>query len=469
DLAEALRLDPHYADTAFMLGSAELAADVAAGRGHLVDAEHWDALRFRPDPRINAIVREVSNEGGHDVTLVDAALSMGSDPASTAAPAGRGLFLEHVHFDWDGNFMLARSIADAAGGIIRVEGGDPSPGLDSQGCAAALAYTPHERISVLQKIATIVQNPPFTNQLTYCEDCARLERDLARARADAADPDQLKRAKAAADAAVAADPASADLAKIGEGVDDDLGDLEGALGEARRAEELEPWSYALPTDEAIKLSRLERYAEAEEVLKFTAALCNPRDLAAMAPAFADFYTRTRRLQDGIRYLDIELLGAPSDKGLRLLRARLYRLSGDSASAEREYRAVLAMDPSDQPALESLVGLLGESGRIDDAQEASLSSLDRQPANLANNLRSAIIYDTRHDDARSSACLLAAEKSGPVTSAVEFRLAQQLFRLQRFDETLSHLALARRVSVYEGDSSATSSLTRSIDSLWTQLH
>jgi predicted Zn-dependent protease len=160
---------------------------------------------------------------------------------------------------------------------------------------------------------------------------------------------------------------------------------------------------------------------------------------------------------------------PNDKTLRLLRARLHRISGDGASAEREYREVLASDPTDQAALESLVSLLGESGRAGAADEASLSALDRQPTNLANNLRMAIVYDTHHDDARSAACLLAAERSGPVTSAVEFHLAQQLFRLQRIDETLSHLAEARRISLYEGDLSATASITHSIDSLWSQLH
>jgi tetratricopeptide (TPR) repeat protein len=471
DLVEALRLDPHYADTAFMLGIAELGAgDTAAARAHLVDAEHWDALRFRPDPRINAIVREVSRESEYDVTLVDAALAMGSDPGSTGEPAGRGLFFEHVHLDWAGNYALARSIAETTDAIYRLSGRNPSPWLDSQGCASALAYSPHERLTVLQKIATIVQNPPFTNQILYSEDCARLERDLGSAGADAADPEKLRLSDEMVKAAVAADSSNPDLAKMAEGIDDDLGDLAGALAQARRAEELEPWNYALFADEAIKLSRLGRFDEAEQLLNKTAAKCSPRDLAAMAPAFADFYTRTKRLQDGIRYMDGAILRTPADNSIRIIRARLYRLSGDSNAAEREYRGVLALDPSSQPALEALVNLLGESGRTEDAEVASLSALGRQPTNLANNLRSAIIHDTSHDDALSAECLLAAEKSGPVTAAVELRLAQQLYRLGRLDDTLSHLALARRITVYEGGGPREiSTISRSINNVWSQLH
>jgi tetratricopeptide (TPR) repeat protein len=470
DLAEALRIDPQYADTAFMLGSIELSSgDVAGARRHLVDAAHWDALRFRPDPRINEIIREVATGGGGSVRLLDAALQMGSDPASGARPAGRELFFEHVHFDWDGNFELARSMAEASEEALYGARKGAHRWLDSGACAAALAYTAHERQNVLQKIATIIQNPPFTNQLTYCDDEARLARELALAKADREDPGKLGQAKAAVDAASAADAGNADLAKIGEEIDDDLGDIAGALEQARRAEDLQPRSFALATDEAIKLSRLGRYGEAEGLLRRTAATCAPRDVAAMAPAFADLFTRTKRLADGTRYLDGQIARRPNDESLRLLRGRLLGLAGDRAGAEGEYRRVLVSDPASQAALEALVGLLGETGRTDAAQTECLDVADRQPRNLANNLRAAIIYDTRGDEAHAVQCLLAAERSGPVTAAVELQLARKLFGLHRLDETLTHLAEARRISLHEGDPAATAAISRAIDSLWSQLH
>ena len=469
DLAEALRIDPQYADTAFLLGSLEIeSGNGEAARRHLVDAEHWDALRFRPDPRINEIIRGVARGSDARVSLLDVAMLMGSDPESSVAPAGRGLFFEHVHFDWDGNYMLGRLLAEASDAAL-FGGGSSAPGwLDSAGCAAALAYTAHERLQVLERIGTIVRNPPFTNQLTYFEDEARLSHAVDAAKADAVDPENLRRAKETVQAACARDPENAGLAKIEEDIDDDMGDLAGALAQARRARGLQPDNFALAVDEAIKLSRLGRFGEAEALLRSTSASCPPRDRAAMAPAYADFYTRTRRFEEGRRYLDGEILGRPADESLRLLRGRLAGLAGDSSSAEREFRAILAADPGNQAALEELVSLLDAHGQPAAEQRESLAASERQPRNLANNLRAAIIYDSNGDDAQAIRCLLAAEHSGPVTSGVELQLARKLFKLERLDEALTHLGEAERISLYEGNPAATDSIRRAIESILAQL-
>jgi hypothetical protein len=57
----------------------------------------------------------------------------------------------------------------------------------------------------------------------------------------------------------------------------------------------------------------------------------------------------------------------------------------------------------------------------------------------------------------------------VTAAVELQLARKLFGLHRLDETLTHLAEARRISLYEGDPAATASISHAVEGLWSQLH
>jgi tetratricopeptide (TPR) repeat protein len=469
DLREALRIDPQFADTLFMLGALELqAGDTAAARAKFVEAEHWDALRFRPDPRINDVIRQVAGGSPATVSLLDAANLMGSDPASNAPPAGREFLFEHVHFDWEGNFQLARSLAAAAEGALFGDQRSNLPWLDSPGCAAALGYTAHERLSVLQKISTITQSPPFTNQLTYPEDGARMARDIVRAQADSADPGKLQLAREVVMAAAANDPANPDLAKIEEGIDDDTGDVAGALAQARRAAQLQPGSFALATDEAIKLSRLGRYAEAEKLLKQTALTCTPRDRAAMAPAFADLFTRMKRFDDGRRYFDEAISRRSADVSLRLIRGRLARLAGDNGAAEQEFREILAGDPANHNALEALVTLLNEAGRTADAEKATLAAADHQPGNQANNLRAAIASEAHGDDAQAIRFLIAAERSGPVTSAVELRLARKLFGLRKLDDALTHLAEARRLSLYEGDPSVTDSIGQVIEHIRSEM-
>ncbi len=464
DLGEALRIDPQFADASYLLGQVELAeGHLEAARARLLDAEHWDALRFRPDPRINEVVRSVARDHP-GVTLLDAALRMGSDPRSEAEPSGRRLFLEHVHFDWQGNYELALWMAQEAESQLKGAAKGGGPWLDPQSCANAVGYTAHERLNVLQKIASIVQNPPFTNQLTYCADEARLARETSAAEAQSLDTRTLYRARDTVRASQAADPSNPDLPKILEDIDDQLGDLEAALADARRAEGLQPESFTLKTDEAIKLSRLHRFDEAEKLLRATVASCSPRDRLTMMPAFADFFARTQRFGEGMRFLDAEIRGHPTETSLLLIRGRLAKLSGDYPAAERDYRALLQADPSSEPALEALFGVLNIQGKTKDAENASVEAAPHQPRNHVNDLRAAVILDRRGDPDGSTRWLLAAEHSGEVTSAVEHRIAEHLLEKGQRQEALIHLGEARVLALVEGEDSTAQALTQAIDRL-----
>ena len=465
DLLEAVRIDPHYAETSYMLGALDLkSGDVEAGRRHLIEAEHWDALRFRPDPAINEIVRRVAGSAGADVSMVDAAAILGSDPESTAAPAGRESFFEHVHLDWGGNYLLSRTVAERLGGALGGGAGAPGAWLSPAGCADALAYTPHERDSVLESVGVIVQNPPFTNQLTYCEDQARLLAAFTEARAARRDPQGLLNARDVVHAAMAKDPDNPDLPKIASGVDDDLGEATTALADLRRSEQLQPSDFTLATDEAVRLMRLGDTTDAEKLLRETAQASTEKERALMAPAFADLFTRTGRLAEGRTYLDGEISRNPGNESLRIARAQFDEFTGDKASAEREYRAILVRDPGNRGALDSLLRLLESSGQTEAADGQALASQALQPRNHANNLRAAAVYGARKDEAQEVRCLLAAEESGPMSSRAESRLARKLLGLGRTDEALAHLGIARRVSRYEGDPSETEQLGRVIESL-----
>jgi tetratricopeptide (TPR) repeat protein len=463
ELQEALRIDPKYADCAFLVGSLELKSGrMVEARRDLLQAEHWDALRFRPDPRINGIIRSVAAGAGPTVRLVDAARALGSAPDSDGAPSGKEQFFEHVHLNWDGNFELAGMLAAASEESLYGSVSGARPWLDSAGCAAALGYTEHERLNLLQKVEAIVRNPPFTNQLTYCEDEAALARALARAKADRGDPLKTSAAREVVGASLARDPANADLAGLEAGIDDDLGDLDGALAQSTRVGELEPRSPALAADRALKLVRLGRFGPAEESLRAAAQACSERDRSLMAPAFAELYARSRRFGEGMHYFGDEIARRPDDRSLRIIRAELLGLSGDSAGAERQYREILVEDPSNATALEGLIGLLGQPGRSPEADEACLRAVPHQSGNQSNNLRAAIIHDKRHEEEQTCQCLIAAERSGPVTSGLESNLARRLLRLGRADDALEHLGLARRLALLEGDSGAVEAIGIAIE-------
>ncbi len=455
-LAEALRIDPEYADTSYMLGTLDLdAGDAASARKHFLDALHWDALRFRPDAAVNQVIRAVAQEAGAGVSLLDAAVAMGSDPASRGPISGRELLFEHVHFDWPGNYRLALMMARESGRALF--GADPgeSGWLGSDACAGALAYTPHERLPMLLRIDVLVRRPPFTQQLTHVQDEARMARDIGEARRGAGDPVALSRAAEKARLALEADPGNPALAGIMEGIDLDQADLEGALAMARRAEALLPADYALAADEASILMRLGRLDQAWAILGRASA--HGADLDNLGPVLGDYWIRARRAGEGVEFLGRAIAGRPGDKRLRILRASLRRASGDPAGAERELREVLSRDPSSEEALEALVAILGESGPADEASRASVEAAPVQPRNQDNSVRAAKDCEARSDVEGLVGNLEAAELSGPVTATFELTLALKLYQLHRMDEVLAHLAEARALSGHEGNPAVTDSI------------
>ena len=466
ELTVAARLDPQYADTRFMLGSLELAdGHVAAARDQFVAALHWDALRFRPDPRINQVIRETT--GAHrGAVLLDAARLLGADPQSSELPAGRELLFEHVHLDWEGNYRLARALAEAADPLLPAPAPAGAEWLDSTGCASAVGCSPFTRHLVLQRIAPILQSPPFDGQLTYPEDMARLERDLADARRIRANPAVVNRARDDLRQARAQDAANPELVRLEEDLADAAGDLEGALVAAREVRRLQPRNHIVAADEAIKLARLSRYGEAEALLRETAATSTLREQIALVPAFGDLYARTHQPARQRELLDRLLAAAPDDSQLRLQRIRID-VSADPGAAEKAYRTLLDREPGNSGALEALAGLLARSGRAAEVAELSLASAARQPRNHANNLRAAISARERGDVDTEIRCLQAAMKSGLVNSGLVLRLARLVYARGQHAEGLLYLADAWRISGFEDDPATTSEISRLIAGLRAQ--
>ena len=456
----ALQIDPQFADTHFMLGSLDLqSGDVPSARAHFVEALHWDALRFRPDAQINRIIREVAREGTRGVSLLDAADAMGSDPASSEPVSGREMLFEHVHLDWPGNYMLARMLARSS--AEAVFGNDPGDEgwLDSDACSEALAYTTYARLPMLLQTDALVRAPPFTNQLTHIEDEARLAGEIRAATRANSSPDILAHAAETAKEALSRDPDNPDLTVMLEEIEARLGDLNGALALARRADEAFPRVFELAAAEASILTGLGRYTEAEALLRRTTAA--GADLDMQAGAFAAFWTRTKRLDEGRPFFAKAIAENPHDLELRVVGAGLLRASGDLSGAEREFGAVLAEDPGNGDALDALVELLNRSGRADEAARTSAAAVDLQPRSHDNSLRAASYFRKKGDLEGVVRALASAERNGPVNSAIELEIAFDLFKLGRADESLSHLVEARRLSAYEGNASVTDSIDQLI--------
>ncbi len=101
-------------------------------------ARDLDALRFRSDAAVNETIREVAAaQAGRGALLADAERAF--DAASPAGGPGENLFLEHVHMNFAGNYLLARTVFETVVPTLdgRLKAGDAGGAL---GAALFVCY-----------------------------------------------------------------------------------------------------------------------------------------------------------------------------------------------------------------------------------------------------------------------------------------------------------------------------------------
>jgi tetratricopeptide (TPR) repeat protein len=165
--SQAWAIDPHYAELPFRMGTCDLALsndDQALREFEL--ARDDDALAFRADTRINHIIKDASDrDSGKGVYFLDAARMLAQ--FSPDKIPGNELFYEHVHLNFDGNYLLGRAFADQTAKLLAksLVSGGKNEWASPEVCDSRLAVSPWDRFRVWQENFSRVSEPPFTDQL----------------------------------------------------------------------------------------------------------------------------------------------------------------------------------------------------------------------------------------------------------------------------------------------------------------
>jgi len=178
----AEKIDATFADLAFRqaqchsaLGHAELA------RKYFEIALEFDVLRFRSGAKINETIRSVATaHAAKGVTLADAQQSFAE--SSPGGLSGENLFIEHVHMNFAGNYLLARTVFEtirkSPPEALRRTAGDAAV-LTQEECAERLAYTEWNEWKFNGKVfEQLMQGPPFTFQLDHADRNERWRKRL---------------------------------------------------------------------------------------------------------------------------------------------------------------------------------------------------------------------------------------------------------------------------------------------------
>ncbi len=238
--AEAI--DSNYAELLFRQGQCALELnDDAAALAAFSKARDLDTLRFRFDSRMGGIVREVvAQQNDPKVLLADTEAAFAA--ASPHGIPGRELFYEHVHLTWEGNWLLAATLAEQLEAVLPEHVKNAPDALpswpSSEQCAARLAWTDSDRLAGLAEVRGRLEDPPFTLQLNHGDQVSHLENLIARLEPELAQ--SLKQSLAVCMAAVQSAPDDVYLLRKLASLRLQSGDLDGALEAAMQVANLLP-------------------------------------------------------------------------------------------------------------------------------------------------------------------------------------------------------------------------------------
>lgn len=164
----ALKIDENYADLHFRLGHCLWALErYDEARSHFLRARDTDALRFRPDEKLNAAIRRLARAEGQRLDFVDAADLI--DKLSPHGVPGQESLYEHVHLNFSGNYALALAFAETVASRWQQSGVSASgqSWLSEEDCKRRLAYTPWNEYHIWNDLKERMEQAPFTFQLDH--------------------------------------------------------------------------------------------------------------------------------------------------------------------------------------------------------------------------------------------------------------------------------------------------------------
>ena len=174
---QAAEIDDTFAELDFRWGQCCVGpGQKDEGLQHFRRARDLDTLRFRCDSRLNEIIRTISS--GREAEGIR---WINSDASAERAEQDN-IFYEHVHFTFEGNYLIARALAEQITMLLpesvtsKRTSSEAGPTLEE--CARRLARTDFSRREAASMIYSRLNDAPFTNQINHSEQMARVQRQL---------------------------------------------------------------------------------------------------------------------------------------------------------------------------------------------------------------------------------------------------------------------------------------------------
>ena len=341
--SEALAIDPQYAELQFRLGSCHLAlTNFVQARRDFELARDDDALAFRADSRINQIIEAAADaNAGQGVLFLDTERVLAQ--STPGQIPGHELFYEHVHLNFDGNYLLGRAWAEQTAELLAKKNVSPVQGgwASSEICDRRLAVSAWDRSRVFQEILSRLAEPLYARQMTHdatvrgCRD--KLEELASRMNSEA--PDQTRQLY---QQALALAPADNFLHQNFAQYLGAKGELAQATVEAQHVCELLPQRPAQDYDLGNLLIIQGRIDEAAEY--YSRALALQRDFAPALNGLGQIRANQQKTGEADAYFRQALRANPNNPETYFLLGFLAQTRGDLKQAAIDYQQAARLQP-----------------------------------------------------------------------------------------------------------------------------
>jgi tetratricopeptide (TPR) repeat protein len=339
----AAQLDSAFAELQFRWAQSLLtSSNGAEAKGHFELARDYDSLPFRVDGPLNRVIRTVATKHAADgVRLVETENALAR--VSGAGVPGRESFFEHVHLNFDGNYTVARGLAEAVTSFLpddRTRDQKPMWASFDQ-CSKALALTRWDRRRVYETLLRRMAEPPFVGQLGHSAQIDALRQASAAERAGFTTV-ALSEARETYREALARSPTDlylhANFAKL----EEENGNFAGAAAQWTAVRDLIPFAPG-PHYYLGKVLSAQGSVEAA-LLELDQALAIRRDMPEVLEEKGRTLIKANRTEQGLQVLEQASKLEPGNARVRVLIAQALAQLGRRAEALNQLRLAVQVQP-----------------------------------------------------------------------------------------------------------------------------
>ena len=398
--AAAAQLDGTVAELQYRWGECLLAQNhIPGAREHFQLACDDDALPFRTDSRINGLIKRAGREfSGPNLDLFEA-----DSDLATNGPApipGEETFYEHVHFNFDGNYRLARAWAEQVQRFLPepIQSHAASAWASQETCEQRLGLTDWNRSLVIQSVIQRLRQPPLSTRLDNTRQIQSFDGQLK----------ELQRQMEAAGAEAGARGIYLDALK--HAPDDyflhenfaefleSIGDLKEAFSQWQQACRLSPHNPFAFCQAGRVLAHLGRQPEAQAALTQAISL-HPRYFEARLELGRSYFAEGR-YEPALKMFESARQLQPNNPEVYFETGRTLSLLERPAESVEHFRRAIQLKPDYWEAHYCLGGELALHGEVPEAEKEFETVIQLQPgyAPAHLNLGVALMKENQPDDA-----------------------------------------------------------------------